>query len=298
MRSIWKGHIRFSLVTIPIRIYNAVETSENIKFNQLHKDCNGRVGYEKKCKKCAKTLASDEIVKGYEYEPDQYVIFEDADFEKVRLKSTKIIEIEGFVEVGEIAPALFESPYYAGPDGDVAARSYALLCAAMKETGRVGVGKVVLRDREDVVLLSPHEKGLALYRLRYPAEVRQISQVPQIDTLPAADKDQLKLARSLVDSMARPMADLTLQDNWKSAVREMIQSKAAGKEIVQIEEEEKPAMDILTALKQSIEKAQSEKQGMQPARGKSTDAAAKKAEKAQKADKAAVKPAARKKKAG
>lgn len=290
MRSIWKGHIRFSLVTIPIRIYNAVETSENIKFNQLHKDCNGRVGYEKKCKKCAKTLASDEIVKGYEYEPDQYVIFEDSDFEKVRLKSTKVIEIEGFVEVGEVAPSLFESPYYAGPDGEVAARSYALLCAAMKETGRVGVGKVVLRDREDVVLLSPHENGLALFRLRYPAEVRKFSQVPQVDTLPAADKDQLKLARSLVDSMARPMSELSLQDNWKSAVREMIQAKAAGKEIVQIEEEEKPAMDILTALKQSIEKAKTAKEGMQPARGKSEAAA--------KAPKAQTKAPAKKKKAG
>lgn len=295
MRSIWKGHIRFSLVTIPIRIYNAVETSESIRFNQLHKDCNGRVGYEKKCKKCQKALSSDEIVKGYEYEPDQYVIFEDSDFEKVRLKSTKVIEIDGFVQVNEIAPSLFESPYYAGPDGEVAARSYALLCAAMKETGRVGVGKVVLRDREDVVLLAPHESGLALYRLRYPEELRKFSQVPQIDTLPALDKEQLTLARSLVDSMARPMADLTLKDNWKSAVKEMIQAKAAGKEIVQIEEEEKPAMDILTALRESIARAQGET-GMKTARGKEKEETAQKTK--TKAEKPAKAAAGKKKKAG
>ncbi|HMW60222.1 MAG TPA: hypothetical protein PKA91_11290, partial [Leptospiraceae bacterium] len=147
MRSIWKGHIRFSLVTIPVRIYNAIETSESIRFNQLHRECNGRVGYDKKCKKCEKSLTTEEIVKGYEYEPDQYVVFEDSDFEKVKLKSTKVIEIEGFVGVDEVHPTLFESPYYAGPDGDVAARSYALLCQALKDAGKVGVGKVVLRDR-------------------------------------------------------------------------------------------------------------------------------------------------------
>ncbi len=286
MRSIWKGHIRFSLVTIPVRIYNAIETSESIRFNQLHRDCNGRVGYEKKCKKCEKVLSTDEIVKGYEYEPDQYVVFEDADFEKVKLKSTKVIEIEGFVGVDEVHPTLFESPYYAGPDGDVAAKSYALLCQALKDAGKVGVGKVVLRDREDVVLLSPHEKGLALYRLRYPAEVRQMKDVPQIDKLSDADKEQLKLARSLVESMARPLSEIELKDNYRGALKEMIDAKVAGKEIVQVEEAEKPTMDIMTALKQSIEKAAAMRGGMIPATGEKKA----KAEKAEpKADKSAAK---------
>src|SRR5919197_3987857 len=98
MRSIWKGHIQFSLVTIPIRIYNAVDTDETIRFNQLHKDDNGAVGYEKKCKKCSKTLTNDEIVKGYQFVPEQYVIVSTDDLAKIRLKSTKVSEIQGFID--------------------------------------------------------------------------------------------------------------------------------------------------------------------------------------------------------
>src|SRR5213079_3263147 len=127
MRSIWKGHIQFSLVTIPIRIYNAVDTEETIRFNQLHKEDNGAVGYEKKCKKCGKTLSADEICKGYQFEPEQYVIVSPEDLEKIKLESTKVIDIEGFIDASEIAPSLYESPYYAGPDGPVAAKAYTLL---------------------------------------------------------------------------------------------------------------------------------------------------------------------------
>ncbi len=113
MRSIWKGHIRFSLVTIPIRIYNAVDTEETIRFNQLHKEDNGAVGYEKKCKKCGKALTAEEIVKGYQFEPEQYVIVSPEDIEKIKLKSTKVIEIEGFIDASEVHSTLYESPYYA-----------------------------------------------------------------------------------------------------------------------------------------------------------------------------------------
>ena len=160
MRSIWKGHIRFSLVTIPIRIYNAVDTEETMRFNQLHKDDNGAVGYEKKCKKCGKALTSEEIVKGYQFEPEQYVIVSPEDVEKIKLKSTKVIEIEGFIDKAEVSPSLYESPYFAGPDGAVAAKTYSLLSQALKASGKVGIGKVVLRDREEVVMIAPQEGGL------------------------------------------------------------------------------------------------------------------------------------------
>ena len=152
MRSIWKGHIQFSLVTIPIRIYNAVDTTETIRFNQLHKEDNGPVGYDKKCKKCGKALPAEEIVKGYQFEPEQYVIVTADDLEKIKLKSTKVIEIEGFIGSDQVHPTLYESPYFAGPDGVVAAKTYALLAEALQASGKVGVGKVVLREREEVVL--------------------------------------------------------------------------------------------------------------------------------------------------
>jgi DNA end-binding protein Ku len=266
MRAIWKGHIRFSLVTIPVRIYNAVDTEQSIRFNQLHKEDHGPIGYEKKCKKCGKVVTNEEIVKGYQYEPEQYVIVQPEDLEKVKLKSTKIIEIEGFINASEVHPTLYESPYYAGPDGLVAAKAYALLSQALKESGKLGIGKVVLRDREDIVLIAPQEGGIVLYKLRYPNEVRQIKEVPQLDGK-EVDREQLKLARSLVDSMSTTMSKIELKDTYHDALREMIEAKVAGKEVVTVAEEPKPVVDIITALKQSIEQAKAQKKPMEKATG-------------------------------
>jgi DNA end-binding protein Ku len=266
MRSIWKGHIRFSLVTIPIRIYNAVDTSEAIKFNQLHKEDNGPVGYEKKCKKCGKALTSEEIVKGYEFEPEQYVIVSPDDLAKIKLKSTKVIEIEGFIDANEVHPSLYESPYFAGPDGMVAAKTYSLLTQALKTSGKVGIGKVVLRDREEVVMVGPMDGGIVLYKLRNPEELRKMENVPQIEKK-EVNKDELKLSISLVESMASNLKEMDLTDRYRDAMREMIEAKIAGKEVVQVAEEEKPVVDIMSALKQSIEQAKAKKKPMEKAKG-------------------------------
>jgi len=266
MRPIWKGHIRFSLVTIPINIYNAIETSETISFKQLHKEDNGPIGYDKRCKKCNKVVKNEEIVKGYQYEPDQFVIIEPEDLAKLKLKSTKVIEIEGFVDAAEVPATLYDTPYFAAPDGDIAVKTFALLRETLKNSGKLGIGKVVLRDRESVVLLAPEDKGLLLYRLRYPNEVRKISEVPKLDGA-VADKEQLKLAKTLVDSMVKPFSEIKLQDKYKDAVKELIKAKIEGKEIVTVEEEEKPVVDIMTALKQSIESASKQKKPMKKATG-------------------------------
>jgi DNA end-binding protein Ku len=122
MRAIWKGHIRFSLVTIPIRVYNAIDSGQTLSFNLLSKEGHNPVSYEKKDKVTGQPLKTEDIVKGYQYEPGQYVIVNDEDFDKVRLKSTKVIEIEGFVSSEEVHPTLFDAPYFIGPDGEVAAK--------------------------------------------------------------------------------------------------------------------------------------------------------------------------------
>ena len=271
MRSIWKGHIRFSLVTIPIRIYNAVDTEETIRFNQLHKDDNGAVGYEKKCKKCGKALTTEEIVKGYQFEPEQYVIVSPDDLAKIKLKSTKVIEIEGFIDAGEVHPSLYESPYFAGPDGLVATKTYSLLSEALKASGKVGIGKVVLRDREEVVMIAPLDGGLVLYKLRQQSEVRKMESVPQIEHK-AVNKDELKLSISLVESMASTLNELDLTDHYRDALRELIEAKIAGKEVVSVPEEEKPVVDIMTALKQSIDQAKAKKKPMERAKGERKEA--------------------------
>ncbi len=274
MRAIWKGYVRFSLVTIPVRVYNAVDTEQRISFNQLHKQDNGQIGYEKKCKKCGKTVAMEDIVKGYQYEPDQYAVVEKGDIEKIKLKSTKVIEIEGFISAKEVSPMLYESPYFAGPDGPVASKAFALLSQTLKETGKVGIGKVVLRDREDVVLIAPQEGGIVLYKLRYPNEVRAMKDVPQLDGQ-VVDKNQLKLARNLVDSMAKTFKKLDLTDKYHGALREMIQAKIEGKEVVTVEEEPKAVVDIMSALKQSIDQAKSHRKPMEKAKGEKKKVATK-----------------------
>jgi DNA end-binding protein Ku len=260
------------LVTIPIRIYNAVDTEETIRFQQLHKEDNGAVGYEKKCKKCGKTLTAEEIVKGYEFEPEQYVIVSSEDFAKIKLQSTKVIEIEGFIDASEVHPTLYDAPYLAGPDGAVAAKTYSLLSEALKASGKVGIGKVVLRDREEVVMIAPQDSGIILYKLRQPNEVRKMADVPQLESKDVS-KDELKLSISLVESMASTLKEMDLTDRYRGALREMIDAKISGREVVTAPEVETPVIDIMTALKQSIEATKLKKKPMERAKGDKKPAA-------------------------
>lgn len=269
MRAIWKGHIQFSLVTIPVRIYNAIDTGQSISFNLLSKEGHNPVSYEKKDKVTGQPLRSEDIVKGYQYEPGQYVIVDEEDFGKVRLKSTRVIEIEGFVMTDEVHHTLYESPYFIGPDGDLAAKTYGLLMQTLKDSGKIAVGKVVLRDRETPVLLTPHERGIIMYRLRYPHEVRSINEVPQLLEV-KADKEQLKLAKTLVDSMTTKFANIEMKDRYYDALKEIIDAKIQGKEVVAVKEEEPKVVDIMTALRASIDQAK--KKPMEKAKGKAAKA--------------------------
>jgi len=263
MRAIWKGHIQFSLVTIPVRIYNAIDTAQSISFNLLSKEGHNPVSYEKKDKVTGETLRTEDIVKGYQYEPGQYVIIDNEDFAKVKLKSERVIEIEGFVDSSEVHPTLLETPYYIGPDGDVSAKTYGLLSETLRQTGRIAVGKVVLRDRETPLLLAPMDKGIVMYRLRYPDEVRSISEVPQLLEV-KADKEQLKLAKTLVDSMTKKFSQIEMKDHYTEKLRNIIDAKIEGKEVVMVEEETPKVVDIMTALKASIDAA---KKPMEKAKG-------------------------------
>jgi DNA end-binding protein Ku len=264
MRAIWKGHIQFSLVTIPVRIYNAIDSAQSISFNLLSKDNHNPVSYEKKDKVTGEPLKNEDIVKGYQYEPGQYVIIDQEDFNKVKLKSEKIIEIKGFVDATEVSASLFESPYYIGPDGDVAAKTYGLLAETLKQSNKLGVGSVVLRDRETPLLLAPHANGIVMYRLRYPNEVRDINEVPLLKDV-KADKEQLKLAKTLVDSMTVKFNSIEMRDNYTEKLREIIEAKIEGKEVVVVEEEAPKVVDIMTALKASIDAAK--KKPMEKAKG-------------------------------
>jgi len=254
MRSVWKGHIRFSLVSIPVAIYNATDRGNAVRFRQLHKTDNGPIGYQKKCKVCDEEVSKSDIVKGYEYQDDSYVLVKPEDLESLELKSTKIIEIEAFVDQEEVHPLLFDKPYFAGPNGDVALQPYPLLRETLKQSKKYAVGRVVIRERENAVLIAPHKRGLIVYELRYDEELRDISKVPDLDEV-QVDQQQLELSKTLMGTMNKSMKDLEFKDRYYDAVREMIEAKIAGKEVVKMaEEEDAPAMvDIMDALKASIE---------------------------------------------
>lgn len=256
MRSIWKGHIRFLLVAIPVRIYNAIETSEKIQFNQLHREDFGPIGYDKRCKKCSQVVNNDQITKGYQYEPDRYAIVEPEDVAKIKIKTTKAVDIIGFVDSQEIPTTFFDSPYYAGPDGPVAEKPYALLREVMRQTGKIAVGKVILRDREDLVAVFPHEKGLVLQKLHYPHELRKMEDVPEIESDKKIDKNELKLATTLVEQMVTTLAEIDTTDNYHEALKKLIESKIKGKKTVEFEQvEEIPRLDIMSALKKSLQQS-------------------------------------------
>jgi len=255
MRSIWKGHIRFLLVAIPVRIYNAIETTEKIQFNQLHREDYGPIGYDKRCKKCGQVVTGDQITKGYQYEPDRYAIVEPEDIAKVKIKTTKAVDIIGFVDSDEIPRTFYDSPYYAGPDGPVSEKPYALLREVMKQTGKVGIGKVVLRDREDLVALFPYENGLVMQKLHFPNELRSMKDVPEIDGATKLDKNELKLATTLVEQMVTSLAEIDTVDQYHEALKKLIESKIKGKKVVEFEVEELPRLDIMSALKKSLQQS-------------------------------------------
>ncbi|MGI8837033.1 MAG: Ku protein [Pyrinomonadaceae bacterium] len=253
MRSIWKGHIRFLLVAIPVRIYNAIETAEKIQFNQLHREDYGPIGYDKRCKKCQQVISNDQITKGYQYEPDRYAIIEPEDIAKVKIKTTKAVDIIGFVDSDEIPRTFYDSPYYAGPDGPVSEKPYALLREVMKQTGKVAIGKVVLRDREDLVAVFPQENGLVLQKLHYPHELRSMKDVPEIEGAKKLDKNELKLATTLVEQMVTTLSEIDTADQYHEALKKLIESKIKGKKVVEFEVEELPRLDIMSALKKSLQ---------------------------------------------
>ncbi|HEY6330019.1 MAG TPA: Ku protein, partial [Blastocatellia bacterium] len=229
------------------------------------------IGYDKKCKLCGKSLTNDEIVKGYQFEKDQFIVVESEDLEKVKLKTTRVVEIEGFVDRNEIPPTLYDSAYFAGPDGDVSVKTFAILRAALEESGKVGLGKVVLRDREDMVAIAPYRDGIIMYKLHYPKEVRNIDEVPQIGQQ-QVDENALKLAHNLIDTMTTSIDKIEMKDRYSDSLRELFDAKIQGREVVSVVEKEQPTVDIMAALKESIEQAKAQRKPMVKATGAKKEA--------------------------
>lgn len=255
MRSIWKGSITFSLVSIPIKVFNAIETSEKISFNQLHAgDCLGPIGQKKQCKKCDLTVTNDEIVKGYQHEKEKYVLVAPEEIASITPESNEAIEIIGFIKPEEIPTAYFDASYFAAPNGPAAERPYALLREVMKRSGRIGIAKVILRDREDLITISPNGDGLMIQKLHYRHEVRSMADVPGISNQGPPQDNELQLATTLVEQMVTTFDQIDTTDHFHAALKEMLEAKVAGQPIDTLSEVRKPApvIDIMSALQASL----------------------------------------------
>jgi DNA end-binding protein Ku len=247
--TIWKGHLTFGLVSFPVKVYTAAR-SESVSFNQLHKTDNSRIKQVIYCQAEDKPIPRNEIVKGYQYEKDRYVVLEDEEIKKAAPKSSKVMELQEFVKSQEVDPVFLESSYYLAPD-DAGERPYALLMQALRKSGYVGIAKVTMHNREHVVILRPGSKGIVMHTMYYADEVRQSDEF-RADTSVVKEKE-LDLAMNLVESLSADFEPEKYKDTYREHLESVIQAKLSGEEIV-----EAPApqmakvIDIMDALKQSL----------------------------------------------
>jgi len=251
-RASWSGHLKCSLVSLPIRLYNATSSSNRISFNQLHRKTHRRLK-QQMIEPDLGPVDRTDIVKGYEYEKERYVLIDDADLEKVRLETTKVLEILQFIAGEELDPLYLESPYYVAPDGPVAEEAFRIIREAMREKNRIGIGRVVMAGREHIVALRVLDKGFVLTTLRYAAEVR--SHTAYFEDIRNGDVNQAQrdLAEQLIDGMTLPFEPSQFTDRYQDALMEIIKAKIEGTEpIVAQEAEVGKVINLMEALKQSL----------------------------------------------
>jgi DNA end-binding protein Ku len=254
-RSIGSLTIAFGLVSIPAKMFSATEASKAISFNMLHKDCGSRLKQQYLCLKEEIPVAREDIVKGYEFAKDQYVMFTPEELKALEEAGTQTAEITEFVPIESIDPVYFDKAYYLAPDKG-GAKPYALLTRALRESGRCAVGRYAARGKQYIVMLRPIEGGLVMQQLLYAAEVRSIS---DIEIPPTEVKDvELKLAQQLIEQQASDTFDPTAYtDDVRARVEAAVQKKVEGQEITMAEVPESggaQVIDLMEALRASLNK--------------------------------------------
>jgi DNA end-binding protein Ku len=247
--TVWKGHLTFGLVSFPVKLYSAAR-SESISFNQLHKADNSRVRQVLYCAAEDKPIPRTEIVKGYEYEKDRYVVIEDEEIKKVAPQTAKVMEIQEFVKADAVDPIYLETSYYMAPD-EAGEKPYALLFDALKKSGYMGIAKVTMHNREHVVILRPGANGVLLHTMYFSHEIRKVDEFRT--DLSLVKEKELALAQSLVEALAAEFEPDKYKDSYRENLLQMIESKKEGKEIVATPEpHQEKVVDILEALKASL----------------------------------------------
>jgi DNA end-binding protein Ku len=274
-RPTWKGYLKVSLVTIPVKVFPATESAATLSFNQLHAECQTRIQQKRWCPHCEREVSNTELAKGYEFEKGRYVVVSEEDIEKVRVESTRVIDLSQFTDDTSIDPIYVDRAYYLAPDGPMAASAFAVMREGM--AGKAGIGKVALYGREYLVAVRPQKKGLVMYTLHHDAEIRSIDQIDELGSLPAKVKpEEMKLAKQVIGSFESELNLKDYKDEYKEGLRKIIDAKIAGEEIVAPEVQEPPrVVDLMDALRRSLDSVSTEKKT--PAKAKIAPAAKAKA---------------------
>lgn len=260
MRSVWRGAISFGLVTIGVRLYTATE-EHDFRFHQVHREDGGRIRYKRVCQVCGEEVAFADIAKGYELDDGRVVVLAAEDFDKLPINTDHAIDVVEFVPVEDVDPIYFQKSYYLEPD-KAATRPYVLLRTALERSGQLAVVKITIRQRETLALLRAREDLLVMHTMLWPDEVRK----PDFEFLGSdveVRPQELKMAASLVESMAGSFDPGDFSDDYTEAMQKVIEAKAGGAELPERPEVEEAGevIDLMTALERSVEQAKSARGG-------------------------------------
>lgn len=249
MHTVWKGSISFGLVNVPVKMHAATETQE-FHFNYLHEECHNRIRYTKKCPHCDIEVAAEDIVKGYEYEKDRYVILGDEDLASLEKPMSRSIDILDFIALAEIDPIYYQKSYYLSPE-ETAQKAYRLLCQAMADTGKVAVAKLTMRSKQHLACLRVVDENImVLETMYYPAEIRHLD-VSWDKVSPT--ETEVAMARQLIENLVAPFDPEKYRDELRDQVKELIEKKVAGETFtVTAAPEPGKVIDLMEALRASI----------------------------------------------
>ena len=255
--SVWSGYLTFGLISMPVKLFSGARSS-GISFNMLHRDDLSRLKQQYVCLADGKVVERSDIVKGYEFRKDEYVVIEPEEIKKIEPKTAKTMEILEFVKTSEVDPVYFESSYYMIPD-EAGRRPYALLTKAMEESEYVAIAKLTMHNREYTVFLRPHEGGMMLHTMYYKEEVREVEGfgAPDVELKDA----EVKVAHQLIEALADEWDPEKYKDSFQENLKKLIETKLEGGEVAAVEKPKKlaPVVDLMAALKQSLAQMEGKK---------------------------------------
>lgn len=271
-RSIWKGAITFGLITIPVGLYTAVE-EKDFRFNQLHGKDNGRIKYKRVCSVCDEEVSFDEIVKGYEFEKGNYVVFTEEEMDAIPADSIKAIDVVSFVPLEEIDPVYFQKPYYVAPEPS-GVKAYKLLEKAMHDSGRIGIAKVTLREKERLATLRVRDGIFILETMNWPDEIR-VPEFPELDKNVEIRPQELAMAKSLIENLSDNFQPDEFHDTYRERLEAAVEAKIEGQQVA-IEPTKEPTqiLDLMEALKASVEATKAKAKAGEKEKGEAKEKAA------------------------